>query len=111
MRKPDGAASGPRSTHRSRWEFLEFLDEVGIENLPGGLFQIPTAVGDLYSGRICSDNLKNSGHSCVSAPVEATCDTFEDQAGETRMPRNPGEFRSLEGIEIMDSATIKVPNE
>ncbi|VDM34379.1 unnamed protein product, partial [Toxocara canis] len=84
----------------------EFLDRIGIEKLSDGLFRIPTAVGDLYSRRICSGNLKNSGHSCVSAPVEATRDTFEDQAKETQTPRNPEKFLSSESIGIMDSATI-----
>ncbi|KHN86374.1 hypothetical protein Tcan_00529, partial [Toxocara canis] len=78
----------------------EFLDGIGIEKLPDGLFRIPTTVGDLYSGRISTGDLKNSGHGCVSAPVEATRDTFEKQAEETQMPRNPEKFWSLESVVI-----------
>ncbi|VDM29513.1 unnamed protein product [Toxocara canis] len=84
----------------------EFLDGIGIEKLPDGLFRIPTTVGDLYSGRISTGDLKNSGYSCMSAQVGATPDTLEDRVGEKHMPRNPEEFWSLEGIGMMVSATM-----
>uniref|UniRef100_A0A0M3HS13 CCHC-type domain-containing protein n=1 Tax=Ascaris lumbricoides TaxID=6252 RepID=A0A0M3HS13_ASCLU len=84
----------------------EFMDGVGIEKLPDGLFRISTTVGDLVSGRVGPNDAVHSEHSCISAPVEAFCDNFERQPDETQLPRNPEEFWNLESIGIMDSATI-----
>ncbi|KHN81291.1 hypothetical protein Tcan_01936 [Toxocara canis] len=86
----------------------EFLDGIGIEKLPDVSIRIPTTVGDLYSGRISTGDLKNSGHGCRASPVEATRDTFEKQAKETQTPRNPEKFWSLESVVIKDSAPMRM---
>ncbi|VDM42997.1 unnamed protein product [Toxocara canis] len=62
----------------------------------------------LNTGPICSDDLKNSGHGCVSAPVKATRGTFEEQAKKSQTPRNPEKFWSLESVVITDIATIRM---